>query len=54
VSTNGGHTWTDLNGQTHTSLTLTATADLDGDAYRAIFGNSGGSTATQDALLFVL
>jgi hypothetical protein len=53
VSTDFGHTWTNLSGKTHTALTVTAAASLDEDEYRAIFSNSGGSTATQVATLFV-
>ncbi len=53
VSSDGGLIWTDLSGQSHTALTLSAAAGLDANEYRAIFTSSGGSSVTEDATLFV-
>jgi hypothetical protein len=54
VSSDGGRTWSNMSGQTHTALTLSAAADLDGNEYRAIFSNTGGSTATEHAMLYII
>jgi hypothetical protein len=53
VSTDGGASFTDLPGATSTTLSLTATLDLSGDLYRAVFSNLAGS-ATAAATLTVV
>ena len=54
VSSDGGRIWSNLSEQTHTALTLSAAADLDGNEYRAVFTNTGGSTATEHAMLYII
>jgi len=51
VRTTGG--WEDVRGATSRSLTVTATAALDGAHYRAVFANAAGSVATSEAALTV-
>ncbi len=54
VSTNGGQTFTNINGATSTTLTLNnVNADTNGHEYQAIFTNSLGSIATSAATLTV-
>ena len=42
-SSNGGTTWTDIAGETGTTLSFTAAAGDDGKQYRAVFSNGYGS-----------
>jgi hypothetical protein len=55
LSTDGGHTFTNISGATSTALSVTtaATPALDGNEYRAIFTNALGSTTTDAAVLSV-
>jgi hypothetical protein len=53
VSTNGGGTFSDIQGATSTTLTITATTTENHDKYRAVFTNALGSTATTGAVLTV-
>ena len=53
VSTDGGANFTDLPGETSTTLTFTATASQNGNKYRAVFTNAGGSATTTAATLTV-
>src|SRR5206468_1805196 len=54
VSTNGGSTFTDLSGQTSTTLALTKpTVSLSGNQYRAVFSNGCGIATTTAATLTV-
>jgi hypothetical protein len=54
VSTNGGSTWSNLNGATSTTLTLNnVQAFQSGSEYRAVFSNSAGSTPSTAATLTV-
>jgi hypothetical protein len=48
-----GTTWTDLAGETTRTLTFTATAAQDGNAYRAVFTNPAGTATTAAATLTV-
>jgi hypothetical protein len=51
VSTDGGNTFTDLPGATSATLRFTATADANGNKYRAVFTNSGGTATSAAATL---
>ncbi|MBO3095508.1 immunoglobulin domain-containing protein [Cellulomonas dongxiuzhuiae] len=53
VSTDGGLTFSDLEGETDGDLTFVATPDLDGNLYRALFTTTGGTTATEASVLTV-
>ncbi|HEV3343427.1 MAG TPA: MBG domain-containing protein [Pirellulales bacterium] len=54
VSTDGGHTFTNISGATSTTLTLSGTtAGQNGSLYRAVFSNSVGSATTTAATLTV-
>jgi PKD repeat protein len=53
VSTDGGANFTDIPGATETSFTGTATLDLDGNQYRAVFTNNLGEDTTDPATLTV-
>ncbi len=53
VSTDGGNTFTNINGATSGTLTLTTTAAENGNQYRAVFANSIGSVTTNPATLTV-
>jgi hypothetical protein len=54
VSTNGGATWSNINGATSTTYTIaSATASQNGYQYRAVFTNSLGSATTAAATLTV-
>lgn len=53
VSTDGGKTFTNLSGATHTTLTFTAASTQIGNRYRAVFTNAAGTTNSASALLTV-
>lgn len=53
ISTDHGATFTDIAGATSTTYTFTATANQDGDEYRAVFTNSQGTAMTTAASLTV-
>jgi len=53
VSTNGGATFTNINGATSTSLSFTPTPSQSGNRYRAVFMNTCGSVPTSAATLTV-
>jgi CSLREA domain-containing protein len=53
VSTDGGGSFTNIPGATTTTLTFTATAAENGNQYRAVFTNTGGSATTTAATLTV-
>ena len=53
VSTDGGHSFSSLNGAVLPTLSLTAAQSNNGDRYRAVFSNSGASVITTSALLTV-
>jgi hypothetical protein len=53
VSTDGGATFADLGGATSTTLSFLATAPQNGNQYRAVFTNTGGTATTTAALLTV-
>ncbi|MGO9915982.1 MAG: invasin domain 3-containing protein [Isosphaeraceae bacterium] len=53
VSTDGGNTFTNLAGETFTTLSFTASESQNGDEYRAVFTNSSGSATTTAATLTV-
>ncbi len=53
VSRNGGATFSDLSGATSTTLTLAPADEQDGNLYRAVFSNPGGTATTRAALLTV-
>ncbi len=53
VSTDGGTTFTDISGATSTTYSFTATGAQNGDEYRAIFTNSGGTLTSTAATLTV-
>ncbi len=53
LSTDGGTTFTNVDGATSTTLTFVATIDQDGDRYRAVFTNTWGIASTRSALLAV-
>jgi len=53
VSTDSGLTWTDVAGETGSSLTLTASEEVDGNHYRAVATNDQG-TATSDAAILTV
>jgi hypothetical protein len=53
VSTDGGHTFSNITGATSTTLTFTASASQNGYEYRAVFTNSLGTTTTNAATLTV-
>ncbi|HEY0279023.1 MAG TPA: putative Ig domain-containing protein [Solirubrobacterales bacterium] len=54
VSTDGGSTWTDIEGATDATLTLTGvSAADDGQLYRARYRNAGGVATTSAAVLTV-
>ena len=53
VSTNGGSTFTDIAGATSTVLSFPATADQNGNEYRAVFTNSLGIATTTAATLTI-
>jgi Bacterial Ig-like domain (group 3)/Immunoglobulin domain/Putative Ig domain len=51
VSSNGGSTFTNINGATSTTLSFTATTAESGNLYRAVFTSSAGSATTDPAVL---
>jgi hypothetical protein len=51
VSTNGGVSFSDIPGETSTSLTVTVTPAANGNQYRAVFTNVCGSATTSAATL---
>ncbi len=54
ISTDGGKTFTDINGATSSTLTLNnVSAGMNGDEYQAVFTNSVGSATTTAATLTV-
>lgn len=53
VSTDGGSAWSEIAGETSTTLSFTASASQDGGLYRAIFSNSCGADTTATAALTV-
>ena len=53
VSTDGGTTFTSVNGATSPTLAFTATSDQSGNQYRAVFTNSVGTTTSASATLNV-
>jgi hypothetical protein len=54
VSTDGGNTFTNISGATHTTFTLTSTTSSEnGYEYRAVFTDSLGSATTTDAILTI-
>ena len=53
VSTDGGVTFTNVNGATHNAYSFTTTAAETGNRYRAVFANSLGSVTTTAAPLTV-
>jgi len=54
VSTNGGSDFSDLGGETNTTLTFTKPGvSMSGNKYRAVFSNTGGSVNTTAATLTV-
>ena len=53
VSSDNGSTWTDLAGETTTTLSVGASAADNGKQYRAVFTNSAGSATTNAATLTV-
>ena len=53
VSTDGGHTFTNINGATSDTYTLTTAAAENGNQYKAVFTNSIGSVTTNAATLTV-
>jgi beta-galactosidase len=53
LSTNGGTTWTPIVGATSDTLAFVATGLDDGNEYRAVFTNGGGSATTSHATLTV-
>jgi hypothetical protein len=53
ISTDGGATFTDVEGATSPTLSFTATDSLSGDEYQAVFANSVGTKTTQVATLMV-
>jgi photosystem II stability/assembly factor-like uncharacterized protein len=55
VSTNGGSTWSNIQGATLPTLTLNSVQPIqNGNEYRAVFTNGDGSSTTKDATLTVL
>jgi hypothetical protein len=52
-STNNGSSYSNMSGKTSSSLSLTATAAMNGYMYRCIVSNSGGSTTSNGAKLTV-
>jgi PKD repeat protein len=53
VSTDGGSSWTDVDGVTTTTLTFTASGSDNGRQYRAVFSGSCGTATTTAAMLAV-
>jgi hypothetical protein len=53
VSTNSGATWSDLAGETNTTLTFAVSLSQNGNQYRAVFTNALGSATTGAAALTV-
>jgi hypothetical protein len=53
VSTNGGATFSDIPGATAGTLTFATTSSQNGNQYRAVWSNSGGSATSGIALLTV-
>jgi hypothetical protein len=53
VSTDGGNTWTNINGAYSTSYTFTPTAADNGKLFQAVFTNGAGSTNSTAATLTV-
>jgi len=53
VSTDGGQTWTQISGATSTTYSFAASADENGNQYRAVFSNVAGSATTAAATLTV-
>lgn len=54
ISTDGGETWTAVEGASSTQLTIaSASVSEDGDRYRAVFANAAGSVTSQTATLTV-
>jgi Immunoglobulin I-set domain/Immunoglobulin domain len=54
VSTDGGHTFTDIPGATSTTLSFTSTQAENGDQYNAVFTNESSSVTTNTVILTVL
>jgi len=54
LSTDGGVTYTDLSGETNTTLSFTTAGSQNGYKYRAVFTNSCGAAMTQPATLSIL
>lgn len=52
-STNNGSSYSNMSGKTSSSLSLTATAAMNGYMYRCVVSNSGGSTTSSGAKLTV-
>jgi LPXTG-motif cell wall-anchored protein len=50
VSTNGGSSYTDLNGETGATLDFTARQSQDGNLYRALFTSTAGSVSSEAIL----
>ncbi len=53
ISTDGGHTFTNIAGANSTTLSITAAAADDGSEYRAVFTNSVGTATSNAATLTV-
>jgi hypothetical protein len=53
VSTDGGANFSNLSGATTTTLSFSATTGMNGNKYRLVFTNSGGSATTTAATLTV-
>ncbi|EDY18045.1 Immunoglobulin I-set domain protein [Chthoniobacter flavus Ellin428] len=53
VSTDGGSSFNNVSGATSTTLSFTTTGTQNGNQYRAVFTNSGGSATTTAATLTV-
>jgi hypothetical protein len=53
LSTNGGGTFSNITGATSTTLSFTATVGQNGNLFRAMFTNTGGSATTTAATLTV-
>jgi Immunoglobulin I-set domain len=53
VSTDNGANFNDISGATSTTLSFTATASQNGNQYRAVFTNAGGTATTTAATLTV-
>lgn len=53
VSTDGGGSWANVSGATSGTVSFTAASGENGDEFRAVFANSGGSAQTAAATLTV-